>query len=49
MQKNSVAVVTKGEGEDDRLLPPGPGADFTVGELSCVCRECPIMTRLLWR
>lgn len=49
MQKNSVAVVTEGEGEDDMSLLLGPTADFMVGELSCVCGECPIMTRLLWR
>lgn len=35
-------------GEDDTVLLSCPGANFLVGELSSVCRECPVMTRLLW-
>lgn len=47
MRKNDVALVTGwGGGEDDRVLPSGPGADLVVRELSCVCWECPVMTRL---
>lgn len=55
MRKNGVALVTRGRGggwgggEDERVLRLGPGGDFVVRELSSVCGECPIMTRLVCR
>lgn len=43
------SLSNRGGGEVDRVLRLSPGADFVVRELSCVCGECPIMTRLVWR